>query len=404
MVKLNKKYVHFFSLLLLIAICSLTCNKRISHLDDPFYVDPATQNFSENPALLERILKSPHGYFRFINIQFSNQICKRFEKAFIGAPVLNLHGDAHLEQYAVTDLGRGLTDFDDSSTGPGFIDMLRFGVSADLVCRERGWEGKTGELFETFLNAYKSALKDPGIEAPVPEVVSQIAESFTIDRVSYFKWINELMEPMDAGEEDSLKEAIKSYTQIQLIEDKKLNRDYFNIVKTGRLRMGIGSALDKKYLMRVKGKTNDPGDDVVLEIKEVRDLSAIDCISSGRDLDPFRIIRGQARIAYSPFKHLGYFVFGEHSFWVHSWVDNYKEVDIYETFENFEQLQEVAYDIGVQLGKGHIKYIAYPFDLQLRTEQAKLVDRYEDDLHEVRLEFSKRVSAAWDKFREYYEK
>ena len=40
-----------------------------------------------------------------------------------GVPLFNLHGDAHLEQYAITDLGRGLTDFDDSSRGPAIVEQ-----------------------------------------------------------------------------------------------------------------------------------------------------------------------------------------------------------------------------------------------------------------------------------------
>ena len=42
-------------------------------------------------------------------------------------PTVTLHGDPHLEQYAVTDAGRGLTDFDDASKGPAILDLVRFG-------------------------------------------------------------------------------------------------------------------------------------------------------------------------------------------------------------------------------------------------------------------------------------
>ena len=61
---------------------------------NPLYVDPATRDFSDNPALLERILDSPHGYFRFINIPFSREVCRRFGGALEGTPPFNLHGDA----------------------------------------------------------------------------------------------------------------------------------------------------------------------------------------------------------------------------------------------------------------------------------------------------------------------
>ena len=146
-------------LLFLFCLTILAGNAKNQEImsSNPLYVDPSTQDFSRNPKLLERILSGPHGYFRFINIPFSNEVCRRFKNAIKGTTFLNLHGDAHLEQYAVTDLGRGLTDFDDSSTGPGFIDLMRFGVSLQLACRTQGWGECTAELYGEFLHGYRDA-------------------------------------------------------------------------------------------------------------------------------------------------------------------------------------------------------------------------------------------------------
>ena len=90
----------------------------------------------------------------------AKRVCRRFSEVLSGTPSFNLHGDAHIEQYAVTDLGRGLTDFDDSSTGPAVIDLMRFGVSLDLTNRAHGWHDGAGELFDRFITGYRDALKD----------------------------------------------------------------------------------------------------------------------------------------------------------------------------------------------------------------------------------------------------
>ena len=42
------------------------------------YVDPDSVRLRANPALVKRITASPHGYFRFINIPFSEEVCRRF--------------------------------------------------------------------------------------------------------------------------------------------------------------------------------------------------------------------------------------------------------------------------------------------------------------------------------------
>ena len=50
--------------------------------------------------------------------------------------------------------------------------------------------------------------------------------------------------------------------------------------------MGVGSALDLKFLVRVRGATGDPLDDVVLQVKQVRDLGGIPCIRTDPGADP----------------------------------------------------------------------------------------------------------------------
>jgi hypothetical protein len=366
--------------------------------ENPLYVDPATRDFSNNPALLERIFATPHGYFRFINIPFSEEICRRFSKAVSGRPSFNLHGDAHIEQYAVTDLGRGLTDYDDSSTGPAIIDVMRFGVSLNLACREREWEDQAEAIFDQFLNGYRAALNTPDTLAPEPVVVKRIRAGFKVDRQGYFQWVASITEAMPGGERDSLLAAIKPYIETKLLEDPNKTADYFRIIGVGYLRMGIGSALDMKYLARIRGASENPLDDIVLEFKEVRDLRGIDCINSGQPLDPFRILLGQTRIAYQPFKHLGYFRFRGKNFWVHSWVDNYKEAEIGETFQSPQELAEVAFDVGVQLGLGHVKHIAAPLDLQIRREQLLLLDQYQAEIKQAVAQLDEQTVAAWETF------
>jgi len=279
---------------------------------------------------------------------------------------------------------------------------MRFGVSLKLACIKREWEEYDNSLYDQFLLGYRNALEDPKIVVSEPIVVKRIKVEFTVDRKKYFQWIDSIMEPMPKQERDSVITAMQSYVEIQLSEEPDLNSNFFDIVKMGYLYMGIGSALDLKYLIRVHGSTGNPMDDVVLEIKQIRNLSDIQCIQAGEVYDPYRIIRGQARFAYQPFYYLGYFRFRNMNFWVHSWVDNYKEVSIKETFQSPDELAEVAYDIGVQLGKGHVKYVADPFDLQLRRDLSKLLVNNEDKIKQEREELTKLTIQAWEDFSHYF--
>jgi hypothetical protein len=363
----------------------------------PLFMPPSDFDFTGRERLLSRIRATPHGYFRFINVAFSQEVCRRFETKLPHAPRVNLHGDAHLEQYAVTDMGRGLTDFDDSSIGPFVLDLMRLGVSLRLASRSRGWLDRSDELFRELLRGYRAALADPELEAPEPSLVTTIRRSFKSSRADYFSWIETIMDPIPPEEQAQLESAMAPYIEAMLAQDPEQGPDYFDIVQAGYLRLGIGSAMDKKYLLRIRGETDQPDDDVMLELKEVRDLSSIECIAASTRLDPFRILLGQARISYRPFRLLGYVRVGETSFWVHAWVDNYRELGV-ESFETPEQLAEVVFDVGVQLGRGQPKKIADPFGWQFRRELGQALDLVEPRLIQEIHALEEATVEAWKRF------
>jgi hypothetical protein len=141
--------VVFMLQLALIPGCSPDEDRVQSQTGSSLEVSPDSYDFSQNSGLLERIVASPHGYFRFINRQFSQAICERFKKDMTLIPTVNLHGDPHVEQYTVTEAGRGLVDFDDSSLGPAILDWVRFAASVCLACREHGWK-QQDEVIEEF--------------------------------------------------------------------------------------------------------------------------------------------------------------------------------------------------------------------------------------------------------------
>lgn len=403
--------IHFLTKAVMLAAVILVTHAGTSRAQteendspNPLFIDPATRDFSGNPDLLKRIIGTPHGYFRYINIPFSQEVCSRFISYLPGAPSFNLHGDAHIEQYAITDLGRGLTDFDDSSTGPAVIDLLRFGVSLRLACMANGRESEAEQLYEKFLFGYRVALTKPETVAPEPALVARIKKKFKFNREKYFAWINSIMLPMPEEEQTTLLAAMQPYIEAMLLDRKKLQDTYFKVKKAGYLNLGIGSAQDIKFLVLIEGMTEDSYDDRVLEIKEVRDLRGIECITISQKSDPFRVLVGQARIAYEPYELLGYMRYDSNTFWVHAWVDNYKELKIEKSFESFEDFREVAYDVGVQLGRGHTKQIAAPLDIQLRREQIRRLTLYEDKLKKTCLELTELVMAAWREFKSAAEK
>src|SRR5687767_6582823 len=87
--------------------------------------------------LIDRLRADPFTYFRFINRRWTDRVCEAFADV-TDVPIVRLHGDAHVEQFALTKDMWGLADFDDSARGPAFVDVVRYLGSIDLAVRQRG--------------------------------------------------------------------------------------------------------------------------------------------------------------------------------------------------------------------------------------------------------------------------
>jgi hypothetical protein len=193
----------------------------------------------------------------------------------------------------------------------------------------------------------------------------------------------------------------------------ELGDSYFAIKKVGALRMGIGSALDEKYLLRIEGPSPADTDDVIVEAKEVRNLEQIDCVYR-RPNDPFPILVAQSRIAHQPNRFLGFMHFAPRmaessplgreywdgkTFWFFAWQDNYQELSIDKSFDSPEELAEVVYDVGVQLGVGHPAGIASPHDRQLRLALLEATNLFGNDIRGEISGLTDQTIAAWERFR-----
>lgn len=367
-------------------------------------ISPDLDEFSQNPKLLDRILRGPHSYFRFINEIFAEEVCVRFQDDLGWIPNGNLQGDAHLENYAITERGRGLTDFDAATMGPVVLDLVRFGVSIHLASRANGWEEEAEPIVHSFFSGYRAALENPGLTIPPPELVSRIRARFTTDRERTLAAKETLMKPLGVSR-GNFKRGIEQYLGQMAEQYPELPSHFFEIENAGRLEIGIGSALDEKYLFEVEGPTKAREDNVILEMKEVRDLHDISCILIS-EANPERPILMQARLAYQPYRYTGFVIFAlskgdkrDKTFWVHEWADHYQELSIRTSFQTVVDLHDIAYDAGVQLGLGHPKSIADSYSDHLRGRLLITVAELQERLDRTIADLTQQTVAAWKQFR-----
>ena len=293
--------------------------------------------------------------------------------------------------------GRGLTDFDDASTGPAVLDLVRFGVSLELGARAHGWETSFDAAFGEFLRGYQAGLGQPDLSVPEPAAAERLRATFVESRQGFLGWATGLILPMSGQEAAELRAAVAVYTEGMRQHLGNVPDDFLEIQKAGPFRLGTGSALDEKYLLRVRGASDDPLDDVILEAKEIRSLAGVPCVTAGPKADPFRFLAGPIRVPYRPY--LGTFSMNGKSFWVHAWIGNYKELELGETLESPDELLEIAFESGVQLARAHVEGLAATPDPDLAGEQIELVRAMAPEIKATVHGLTAATILAWKKFQ-----
>jgi hypothetical protein len=188
---------------------------------------------------------------------------------------------------------QGHADFDDAFGGPAVIDLVRFGVSLQIAAGERGWTAD--EALDRLFAGYQAALEDPATEGAPPAFVDRARQSFARAPDGFLTSCDALMEPPLPSDQAEADAGLKRYVEAMLEQNPELTRAFFEMKRYGRLRGGVGSALDQRFLIRIQGPTPAQDDDVVLAAKELRELSSVPCVQASLLGGRFRTIVGRAR-------------------------------------------------------------------------------------------------------------
>ncbi|HEU4935882.1 MAG TPA: DUF2252 family protein [Vicinamibacterales bacterium] len=317
------------------------------------------------PELLDRLREDPYNYFRFINHEWTSRVCEVFGADLAKQPIVQLHGDAHIEQYALTDDAWGLDDFDDSTRGPALVDISRFLGSIDLAARRRGWSGDRDRLFDRFFEGYRRGLSQVAYHPAKPDIVRWVRTKNPVpSRDAFFASAETKMVPMSEASMKGLLASMTVFSRLVRRERPELPEGYFQVIHAGWLQMGIGSAAIRKILMRVRGPSDDPEDDELLEAKALRALKGLGCLEAPKSRPAFRVIVGSQQVGRlrhnilvaGPEEDIPEMtIAGEHlrNWWVRSWEPSYREITL-DDLRSVEDLSDLVYDSGVQLGSGSV--------------------------------------------------
>lgn len=354
---------------------------------------------SASPELIDRLRADPFTYFRFINRAWTARVCEVFADV-TDAPIVRLHGDAHVEQFALTKDAWGLDDFDDSARGPDFIDIVRFLGSLDLAARQRGWMRDRDALWNRFLEGYRQGLSDPGYRLPEPAIVSHLRKQAAPTRAAYLAWGEKQMRPMDGASLKSVVQGMEAFEHFVRQERPELATGYFAVIRAGWLRVGVGSAAARKVLFRVQGPTTALEDDVLIEAKEVVNLDGVGCLEDSATRRAARVIDGTRQLG-----RLKHDILAVRpslltpaadrmdnwlDWWVLSWEPSYREVHLSD-LRSVKDLADIAFDSGVQLGAGKL--------MSVREQALSSVTKLESRFRKQTSVIVEELLAGWRELR-----
>jgi Uncharacterized protein conserved in bacteria (DUF2252) len=345
------------------------------------------------PELIERLRADPYDYFRFVNRSWIARVCDDFSSDLEGLPVVRLHGDAHVEQFALAKDAWGLDDFDDSARGPAVVDIVRFLGSIDLAARQRSWEKDRDRLFDRFVDGYKRGLAEPHYLPPPPDIIGRLRAQAPPTRAAFLAWGESKMQPLGDTSMKAVVAAMEALARVVLRERPDLTPEYFRVVRAGSVKSGVGSAVLPKIMVRVRGPSDDPADDELLESKKIGDLSGLSCLKTPTVQPTLRIIDGSKQLGRLKHNIMAagpeliipeVMATGERlqDWWIRSMDPSYREVRLTE-LQSVRDLAAISYDAGVQLGSGRLQDKTVPlsgYDRQrLSAVVAKLEKRYRQE-------------------------
>ena len=360
-----------------------------AHGAAPLRPDPESLERAK-PELIERLRADPYDYFRFINRSWIARVCDDFSSDLEGLPVVRLHGDAHVEQFALAKDAWGLDDFDDSARGPAVVDIVRFLGSIDLAARQRSWEKDRDRLFDRFVEGYKRGLAEPHYLPPPPDIIGRLRAQAPPTRAAFLAWGESKMQPLGDMSMKAVVAGIEAVARVMQRERPDLTPEYFRVVRAGSVKSGVGSAILPKILVRVRGPSDDPTDDELLESKKIGDLSGLSCLKTPTVQPTLRIIDGSKQLGRLKHNIMAagpelsipeVMATGERlqDWWIRSWDPSYRDVRLTE-LQSVRDLAAISYDAGVQLGAGRLQdqtvLLSGPDRKRLSAAAAKLEKRY----------------------------
>jgi hypothetical protein len=302
--------------------------------------------------------------------------------------------------FVVTDDNYGLADFDNAGFGPAIVDLVRYATSLHLACREVAGGCDPEQAVTAYFNAYRAALDHP-VQRDQPEIVAYLRDRLGPQPEAWLQWADGLTQPLARDEEERVRRGWFRFVALMRETNPERPESFYRISRLGALEMGVGSALERKMLIRIAGSTDDPVDDVILEARTHSLPEYRGCVwrPTGGSLNVFMLT--------SMLAHPLPEVFGVlpnpggddlPEIWIQSWDRGYRELSVSD-LRGQADLNALATDAGTQLA-GHF-WTTFPEALRghQRFAQLRAFELAERRARDLARSLASEIVTEWGRFR-----
>lgn len=351
-------------------------------------------------ALIAKIGASAFRYFRAMAEPFKHRTCEAFRDLRWRLPSGPVHGDAHLEQFVVTDNDFGLADFDNAGFGPAIVDLVRYAVSLHLACREIEGGCDPEQAVNAYFNAYRTALDHP-VERNQPPIVARLRSRLGPEPDAWLQWAGGLMQPLTQGDEERVRREWFRFVNLMRETNPSRPASFYRIRQLGSVEIGLGSALERKMLVRISGPTDAADDDLILEARNHSLPEYRGCVwrPTGGSLNVFMLMSLFGRPLPDVFGVLPNPGGDElPEIWIQAWDRGYRELSLSDLRGQVD-LNALAADAGAQLA-GHF-WSTFPEPLRghQRFTQLRAFELTEQRARELARVLTREVIVEWGRFR-----
>jgi uncharacterized protein DUF2252 len=351
--------------------------------------------------LIAKIDASAYRYFRLLSRQFAARTCFAFQDLRWRLPNIAVHGDAHLEQFVVTRTTHGIEDFDQAGYGPAVVDLVRYAASIHLACRQASWRCDPDQAVSSYFTAYREAIDHP-VPPTTPGIVQRLRQTSSESAVSWLSWVDSQIHPLPPDEDALDRRGWARFVALVSAVRQDRPSSQFEISRLGSIDIGVGSALEKKLLVRTRGATDAPDDDLILEMRLTTRPTGTECVWRPPNGGSLHVILLTSLLGRRMPDIFGFLPQEQDQsapeWWVQSWDPGYRELSIADITTQSE-LDELAADAAHQLAGHFWGTFPEPLRQYLRFAQLRAFELVETRARQLARELAAETVAGWERFR-----